>query len=40
VRPALLTGNVDLITGAMAREVITDREGKAVGISYVNKADR
>ena len=40
VRPAVLTGNVDLITGAMAREVITDREGKATGISYVNKMDK
>ena len=29
VKPAVLTGNVDLITGAMAREVLTDREGKA-----------
>jgi choline dehydrogenase-like flavoprotein len=40
VRPAVLTGNVDLITGAMAREVLTDREGKATGISYVNKLDK
>ena len=40
VRPAILTGNVDLITGAMAREVLTDKEGKAVGISYVNKNDK
>ena len=40
VRPAVLTGNVDLITGAMAREVLTDREGKATGISYVNKMDK
>ena len=39
VRPAILTGNVDLITGAMAREVMTDKEGKATGISYVNKFD-
>jgi choline dehydrogenase-like flavoprotein len=40
VKPAVLTGNVDLITGAMAREVLTDKEGKAVGISYVNKDDK
>jgi choline dehydrogenase-like flavoprotein len=32
--------NVDLITHAMAREVITDKEGKAVGISYVNTLDK
>jgi choline dehydrogenase-like flavoprotein len=30
---------VDLITGAMAREVLTNSEGLATGISYVNKAD-
>jgi choline dehydrogenase-like flavoprotein len=39
IRPALATGNVDLVTNAMAREVLTNREGKATGISYVNKAD-
>ena len=37
VIPALKTGNVDLITGAMAREVLTDREGLATGVSYINK---
>lgn len=39
VKPALKTGNVDLITGAMAREVLTNSEGLATGISYVNKRD-
>lgn len=39
VNPALKTGNVDLLVNAMAREVITDGEGKPVGISYVNKDD-
>jgi choline dehydrogenase-like flavoprotein len=39
VRPAVKTGNVDLITGAMAREVLTNSEGLATGISYVNKLD-
>lgn len=39
VNPALLTGNVDLITNAMAREVMTNNEGKPVGVSYVNKED-
>ncbi|MFN5376079.1 MAG: GMC family oxidoreductase [Chitinophagaceae bacterium] len=39
VKPALKTGNVDLITGAMAREVLTNSEGLATGISYVNKFD-
>jgi choline dehydrogenase-like flavoprotein len=37
--PALATGRLKLITGAMAREVTTDNEGHATGISYVNTAD-
>jgi len=39
VKPAVATGNVDLVVNAMAREVLTDREGLATGISYVNKDD-
>ena len=39
IKPAIETGNVDLITNAMAREVITNKEGLATGISYVNKED-
>ena len=39
VIPALKTGNIDLKTNAMAREVITDREGLATGVSYVDKTD-
>ena len=39
VKPALETGNVDIIPNAMAREVLTDAEGKATGISFVNKDD-
>jgi len=39
VNPALSTGNVDLYTNAMAREVLTNAEGLATGISYVNKED-
>ncbi len=39
VNPALLTGNVDLIVNAMAREVITNADGLAIGISYVSKED-
>ncbi len=39
VKPALKTGNVDLITGAMAREVLTNSEGLATGVSYVSKRD-
>lgn len=37
VKPALKTGNVDLITNAMAREVLTNNEGLATGVSYVDK---
>ncbi len=39
VNPALETGNVDLITMAMAREVVTDSSGRPTGVSYVNKED-
>ena len=39
VIPALKTGNVDLVTNAMAREVLTDKEGLATGVSYINKDD-
>ncbi len=37
VKPALKTGNVTLINGAMVREVVTDpATGLATGVSYVN----
>lgn len=39
VKPALNTGNVEVIANAMAREVLTDSTGKATGISYVSKDD-
>jgi choline dehydrogenase-like flavoprotein len=37
--PALATGRLKIVTGAMAREVTTDAEGRATGVSYVNTAD-
>ena len=37
--PALETGRLELITNAMAREVTTDDEGLATGVSYVDKND-
>jgi choline dehydrogenase-like flavoprotein len=37
VKPALKTGNLTLINNAMVREVHTDSEGKATGVSYVDK---
>ena len=33
--PALKTGKLKILTGAMAREVTTDREGKATGVAYI-----
>ena len=36
--PALATGNLDIITNAMARAVDTDRSGKATGINFVDKS--
>ncbi len=39
VQPALKTGNVDLFTNAMVREVLTNGEGQATGVSYINKDD-
>ncbi|MCJ8210533.1 GMC family oxidoreductase [Mucilaginibacter sp. RS28] len=39
VKPAIATGNVDLVVNAMAREVLMDRDGLAKGVSYVNKED-
>ncbi|MBC7826550.1 MAG: GMC family oxidoreductase [Chitinophagaceae bacterium] len=39
VIPALKTGNLELISNAMVREVITDKAGLATGVSYVSKED-
>ena len=33
-------GQVDLFTNCVVREVTTDAEGKATGVSYINKEDR
>jgi len=40
VKPALNTGNVDVIPNAMAREVLTNADGVATGVSFVNKDDK
>ncbi len=37
VKPAAATGNMELITNAMVREVLTNNEGLATGVSYVDK---
>ena len=38
--PAMKTGKLTLITGAMARAVVVGKDGKAEGVSYVDKATR
>src|SRR5262245_32332158 len=38
--PALATGRLKIVAGAMAREVVTDASGLATGVSYVNTQDR
>ncbi|MGC4100059.1 GMC oxidoreductase [Ferruginibacter sp.] len=39
IYPALKTGNLDVVPNAMAREVLTNKEGLATGVSYVSKDD-
>ena len=38
--PALATGNLDIITDAMVREVSVDDTGRATGVFYVDKKSR
>ncbi|HEY1052041.1 MAG TPA: GMC family oxidoreductase [Prosthecobacter sp.] len=40
IPPALATGNLDIITDAMVREVIVDGSGKATGVHYIDKLTR
>jgi choline dehydrogenase-like flavoprotein len=35
--PALATGNLDILPNAMAREVVLDANGKATGVSFIDK---
>ena len=39
VKPARKSGNADVYVNAMAREVLTNKEGLATGVSYVDKTD-
>jgi choline dehydrogenase-like flavoprotein len=39
VKPARKSGNADIYVNAMAREVLTDANGKATGVSYIDKTD-
>jgi choline dehydrogenase-like flavoprotein len=38
--PALATGKLTLITGAMAREIVVGKTGKAEAVSYIDKATK
>jgi choline dehydrogenase-like flavoprotein len=38
--PAMKTGNLEIRTGAMAREVVLGPDGKARGVAYIDKKDR
>jgi choline dehydrogenase-like flavoprotein len=38
--PALATGKLTLVTGAMAREITLDKRGRASGVVYIDKATR
>ncbi|MDB6155949.1 MAG: Glucose-methanol-choline oxidoreductase [Chthoniobacteraceae bacterium] len=38
IPPALETGNLDIVTDAMVREVTLDKSGKASGVHYIDKA--
>ena len=40
VIPAKNSGKITLLTDCMVREVTTNDEGKATGVSYINKLDR
>ena len=37
IPPAMATGNVDLVTDAMVREVTIDAQGRATGVHYIDK---
>ena len=38
--PAIKTGKLNVVCGAMAREILTDGSGLVTGVSYVDKATR
>ncbi|MDF1815679.1 MAG: GMC family oxidoreductase [Verrucomicrobiales bacterium] len=39
LRPTLKSGNLDILPNAMAREVTVDSEGKATGVTLIDKVD-
>ena len=38
IPPAMATGNLDIVASAMAREVTVDADGRATGVTYIDKA--
>src|SRR5437763_6185828 len=40
IKPAMKTGNLEVRTGAMVREVLVGSDGIATGVSYVDKKTR
>jgi choline dehydrogenase-like flavoprotein len=40
IPPAMKTGKLTLITGAMAREILVGFDGKATGVSYIDKSTK
>ena len=40
IPPAVATGNVDVVTDAMVREVTVDAQGRATGVHYIDKHTR
>jgi choline dehydrogenase-like flavoprotein len=40
IPPALQTGRLTMLTGAMAREILVGPDGKATGVSYIDKDTR
>ncbi|MBU6301967.1 MAG: GMC family oxidoreductase [Verrucomicrobia bacterium] len=40
IPPALATGNLDIITDAMVREVVMGKDGRAAGVHYIDKPTR
>jgi choline dehydrogenase-like flavoprotein len=40
IPPALATGRLTLVTNAMAREILVNDEGKAAGVSYIDRITR
>ena len=40
IPPAMKTGKLTLITGAMAREIVVGKDGRAEAVSYIDKATK